>query len=83
MYEDEVLDRGMRERRNCKVYSKAKNNKTGGSDGLVRELLKYGGSSMVYLLEHLFGAVWQEEVGMERGAYCIRKSQVITEVLHY
>ena len=26
------------------------------------ELLKYGGSGMVYLLEHLFGVVWQEEV---------------------
>ena len=30
---------------------KLKNNKTGGSDGLVGELLKYGGSGMVELLQ--------------------------------
>ena len=38
-----------------------KNNKTGGSDGLVSELLKYGSSGMVYLLEHLFSVIWREE----------------------
>ena len=43
------------------MHSKA-NNKTGGSDGLVGELLKYDRSGMVYLLEHLFGVVWQTEV---------------------
>ena len=32
---------------------KIKNNKTGGSDGLVGELLKYGGMGMVYSLEKL------------------------------
>ena len=32
--------------------------KTGGSDGLVGELLKYGGSGMVCLLEQLFSVVW-------------------------
>ena len=38
------------ERKNSEVHSKA--NKMGGSDGLVRELLKYGGSV-------LFGAfIW-------------------------
>ena len=36
-------------------------NKTGGSDGLVGELLKYGGSGMVYLLEQLFSVIWCEE----------------------
>ena len=33
----------------------------GGSDGLVGELLKYGGSGMVYLLEQLFSVIWREE----------------------
>ena len=35
--------------------------KTGGSDGLVDELLKYGGSGMVYLLEQLFSVIWRKE----------------------
>ena len=37
------------------------NNKTGGSDGFVGELLKYGGLGMVCLLEQLFSVVWHEE----------------------
>ena len=41
---------------------KIKNNKTGGSDGLVGELLKYGGEGMVLLLEKLFSVIWREEV---------------------
>ena len=36
--------------------------KTGVSDSLVGELLEFSGLGMVNLLEHLFGAVWQEEV---------------------
>ena len=36
------------------LYRKLKN-KTGGSDGIVGELLKYGESGMVDLLEQLFG----------------------------
>ena len=39
-----------------------KNNKTGGSDGLVGELLKYGGSGMVELLKQLFTVIWREEI---------------------
>ena len=35
---------------------------TGGSDGIVGELLKYGGSGMVDLLEQLFSVIWQEEI---------------------
>ena len=31
------------------------------SDGLVRELLKYGGSGMIDLLQQLFAVVWREE----------------------
>ena len=38
-----------------------RNNKTGGSDGLVGELLKYGGSGMKHLLQQLFAVVWREE----------------------
>ena len=33
----------------------------GESDGLVGELLKYGGSGMVCLLEQLFSVVWHAE----------------------
>ena len=39
-----------------------KNSKTGGSDGIVGELLKYGGFGMVDLLEQLFSVIWQEEI---------------------
>ena len=60
--EDEALDREIEKAEIVKCICKLKNNKTGGSDGLVGELLKYGGSGMVYLLEHLFRVVWHEEV---------------------
>ena len=33
-----------------------------GSDGIVGELLKYGGFGMVDLLEQLFSVIWQEEI---------------------
>ena len=41
---------------------KLKNNKTGGSDGLVGKLLKYGGSGMVDLLQLLFSVIWRVEM---------------------
>ena len=44
-----------------KCICKLKNNKTGGSDGLVGELLKYDGSGMVYLL-----SIYLELCGMRR-----------------
>ena len=44
-----------------RCIKKIKNNKTGGSDGLVGELLKYGGMGMVCLLEKLFLVIWHEE----------------------
>ena len=40
--EDEYLDGELRKGEIEKCTSKLKNNKTGGSDGLVGELLKYG-----------------------------------------
>ena len=57
MCEDEALDWGIDKEETAKCIRKLKNNNTGGSDDLVRELLKSGGSGMVYLLEHLFGVV--------------------------
>ena len=40
---------------------KLKKNKTGGSDQLVGQLLKYCGSGMVELLKQLFTVIWREE----------------------
>ena len=48
--EDEYLDGELRKGEIEKFISKLKNDKTGGSDGLVGELLKYGGVGMVNLL---------------------------------
>ena len=45
-----------------KCLRNLKNSKTGGSDGIVGELLKYGGVGMVDLLEQLFSVIWQEEI---------------------
>ena len=46
----------------AKCLRTLKNSKTGSSDGIVGELLKYGGSGMVDLLEQLFSVIWQEEI---------------------
>ena len=59
--EDRVLDREIEREEIAVCVWKLKNNKTGGSDGLVGELLKYGGSGMIDLLQQLFGVVWREE----------------------
>ena len=56
--EDEFLDNEIEK---GEIVKCIRNNKTGGSDGLVGELLKYGGSGMVYLLEQLFSVSWREE----------------------
>ena len=48
--EDEYLDGELHKGEIEKCVCKLKNNKTGGSDGLVGELLKYGGGGMVDLL---------------------------------
>ena len=61
MCEAESLDGGIEKEEIAKFIQKLKK-KTGGSGGLVGELLKYGGLGMVNLLEHSFGVVWQEEV---------------------
>ena len=53
------LDKEIEKGEIAKCVRKLKNNKTGGSDGIV---LKYGGSGMVDLLEQLFSVIWQEEI---------------------
>ena len=56
--EDAFLDKGIEKAEIAKCLRKLKR---GGSDGLVGDLLKYGGSGMVSLLEQLFSVVWHEE----------------------
>ena len=59
--EDSVLDREIEREEIAVCVRKLKNNKTGGSDGLVGRLLQYGGSGMIDLLQQLFAVVWREE----------------------
>ena len=56
--EDSVLDREIESEEIVVCVRQLKNNKTGGSDGLVGELLKYGGLGMIHLLQQLFAVVW-------------------------
>ena len=90
--EDTALHKRIVKEEIAKCIRKLQNRKTSGSDGLVGELGEesrstYGGSGMVYLLEYLFGKVWQEEVvpKEERGGSLLKKddrrSLVITEAL--
>ena len=65
--DDAFLDKGIEKAEIAECLKKLKNNKTGGSDGLVGELLKYGGSGMVCLLEQLFSVVWHEETVPREG----------------
>ena len=60
--EDSILDREIEPAEIARCLHSLKNNKTGGSDGLVGELLKYGGSGMVNLLHQLFSVVWHVEL---------------------
>ena len=64
LLEDEFLDKEIEKGEIVKCIRKLKNNKT---DGLVGELLKYGGSGMVYLLEQLFLVIWCEELSLGNG----------------
>ena len=57
---DSLLDKEIEKVTKC--LRNLKNSKTGGSDGIVGELLKYGGFGMVDLLEQLFSVIWQEEI---------------------
>ena len=82
---EDALDKGIEKAEIAKCLKKLKNNKTGGSDVLVGELLKYGGSGMVSLLEQLFLVVWHEEAVPRqwREKKGIERIQGTTEVLHY
>ena len=57
--EDEFLDKEIEKGESVKCIKR-------GSDGLVGELLKYGGSRMVYSLEQLF---WCEETVPKRALF--------------
>ena len=59
---DSLLDKEIEMGEVAKCLRNLKNSKTVGSDGIVGELLKYGGSGMVDLLEQLFSVIWQEEI---------------------
>ena len=55
------LDKEIEESEIVRCIKKLKNNKTGGSDGIVSELLKYGGVGMVKMLGKLYAHIWKEE----------------------
>ena len=61
-YVENVFDREIDLEEIAMCVRKLKNNKTGGSDGLLVELLKYGGSGMVELLQQLFTVIWREKL---------------------
>ena len=61
-YDDSVFDGQIQLEEIAKCVWKLKNNKTAGSDGMVGELLKYGGSGMIELLQRLFSVIWHEEI---------------------
>ena len=54
---DFLLDKEIEKGEIAKCLRNLKNRKTGGSDGIVGELLKYGGFGMVDLLEQLFSVI--------------------------
>ena len=60
--ENDRLDRQIDREEIAQCVKKQKNNKTGGCDGIVGELLKCGSSGMVCLLEQLFSVIWREEL---------------------
>ena len=81
---DKVLDRGI-------SYAEIKkcSKSTGGNDGLVGELFKYGGNGMANLLKVLYEVVWTEEgipkqcrQGLIVSLYKMLRIRVITEALH-
>ena len=74
--EDAFFDKGIEKAEIAKCLSKLRNNKTGGSDGLLgaHGLLKYGGSGMVSMLIRavIFSCLARGGCpqAMERGPYC-------------
>ena len=68
------------------VVKAIKNNKSAGSDGIVSELIKYGGKPMCEMLLALFNLVWDNEYApsyWREGlivSFLIGKTLVIIEV---
>ena len=60
--ENNRLDRQIDREEIAQCIKKLRNNKPGVCDGIVGELLKYGGSGMVCLLEQLFSVIRREEL---------------------
>ena len=60
-FKDLDLDKEIEESEIVRCIKKLKNSKTGGGDGIVGELLKYGGVGMVKMLGKLYALIWQEE----------------------
>ena len=54
---DSLLDKKIEKGEIAKCLRNLKNSKTSGCDRIVGELLKYGGSGMVDLLEQLFSVI--------------------------
>ena len=67
---DSLLDKEIEKGEIAKCLRNLTNSKTGGSDGIVGKLLKYGGSGMVDLLEQLFSVTEDCPQAMEGGPYC-------------
>ena len=71
---DCLLDKEIEKDEIAKCLRNLKNSKTGGSDGIVGELLKYGGLRMVDLLEQLFSVIYMAggdcPQAMKGGPYC-------------
>ena len=86
LQKDKVLDRGISYAEIKKCSESRKNNKTGGNDGLVGELFKYGGKGMANLLIVLYG-VEESILKQWRQGLIVRKvmlrTRVITEALFY
>ena len=55
------LDKEIEKSEIVRCIKKLKNNKNGGGDGIVSELLKYGGVGMVKMLGKLYALIWKEE----------------------
>ena len=58
---DNFLDSKIVVKEILRCIKKLKNNKAGGNDGVVGELLKYGGIGMALLLQQLYLVIWSEE----------------------
>ena len=59
---DSVLDKEIEKGEIAKCLRNLKYSKTGCSDGIEGEFLKYCGSGMVDLLQQLFSVIWREEI---------------------